>query len=159
MKMQPSVQNIWSILLLSLPLSDALMLLLTLCHMDVPCSTSLVSTVSQLTWTKMHLPLRSILCMYVILVGRSGCTMVHRCRAIPYCRFSCSWLVVVCCLVSGSLLHCRLPQHRSMHVARNQLSVNRALPLSHTQEMFHILCKQHRFLCLLVLRLPPVGLT
>ena len=46
-----------------------------------------------------------------------------------------------------------------MHVARNQLSVNRALPLSRTQEMFRILHNQRRFLCLLVLRLPPVGLT
>ena len=33
-----------------------------------------------------------------------------------------------------------------MHVARNQLSVNRALPLSRTQEMFRILRKQRRFL-------------
>ena len=36
-----------------------------------------------------------------------------------------------------------------MHVAQNQLSVNQALPLSRTQEMFHILHNQHCFLCLL----------
>ena len=129
------------------------------CSMVVPCSTSLVSTVPQLTWMRMHLLLKNILCMYVIRVARSGCIVARRCRAIPKRHFNCSWLVVICCLVSGSMLCCRLPQHRSMHVARNQLSVNRALPLSGTQEMSHILHNQCYSLCLLALQVPPVGLT
>ena len=132
---------------------------LTPCSMVVPCSTSLMSIVPQLIWMRMCVLLRNILCMYVIRVGKGGHIMVHRCRAIHLCHFSCSWLAIACCSVSGSLLCCRLPLHRSMHVARNQLSVNQALSLSRTQEMFHILHNQCPFLCLLVLRLPPVGLT
>ena len=125
--------------------------------MVVPQRISPVSTVPQLTWMRMQ-P-KNILCMYVTRVGKSGCIMALRCRAILLHRFSCSWLVVVCCLVSGSLLRCRLPQYRSMHIARNQPLLNRALPLSRMQEMFRILHNQRHFLCLLVLRLPPVGLT
>ena len=97
-----------------------------LCCMDVPCSTSLVSTVPQLTWVKMHLLRKNILCMYVTHVAKSGIIVAHRCRATLYRRFSCSWLAVTCCLVSTS---CRLPQHCSMHVATKQPSVNRAIPL------------------------------
>ena len=127
--------------------------------MGVPCSTSLVSIVAQLTWMRMRLPLKNILCLYVIPVGKSGLIMARRCRAIHKRHSSCSWLALACWWVSGSLLHCSLPQHRSMHVARNQLSVNRALPPSSTQEMFCILHEQRCFLCLLTLRVPPVGVT
>ena len=127
--------------------------------MVIPWRTSLVSIVPQLTWMKMHMQRKNILCMYVTCVGKSGCIMAHRCRAILLHRFSCSWLAVACCLVSGSLLCCRLPQHCSMHVASKQLSVNRPLPPSRTQEMFHILCNQCHFLCLLALRVPLMGVT
>ena len=129
------------------------------CSMVVPCSTSPVNTVPQLTWRKMHLLRKNILCMYVICVAKSGCIMPRRCRAIPLHYFSCSWLAVACCLVSGSLLCCRLPQHCSMHVATKQPSVNRAQPPSHMQKIFHIPHNQHCFLFLLALRLPPVGVT
>ena len=132
---------------------------LTPCSMVVPCSTSLASIVPQITWMRICLPLKNILCMYVIPVGKSGLIVAHRCRAIPLHCSSCSWLAVACCSVSGSLLRCRLPQHRSMHVARKQPSVNQPLPPSRMQEMFHILHNQSCFLCLLTLRVPPVGLT
>ena len=157
MRMQPSVWNIWSVLLCSLPLSDALTPLLIHCSMVVPWRTSRVSTVPQLTWITMCLWWKNKLYMYVIHVGKSGHIMACRRRAIHLCCFSCSWLAVACCLVSGSLLCCRLPQHRSMHIATKQLLVNWPLPLSLKQEMSNILCNQCHFLLLLVLRLPPLG--
>ena len=135
------------------------MLLLMLCSIVVPWCTSSVSTVPQLNWTRMHLRRQNTLYMYVIGVGKCGRIMAHRCRVIHLHHFSCSWFVVACCLVSGSLLCCRLLQHCSMHVAIKQLMVNQPLPLSYTQEMFRILHNQNHFLLLLVLQLTPLGVT
>ena len=82
----------------------------------------------------------------------------HRCRATHWHRSSCNWLMVTYCLASGSLLHCRLPQNRSMHVSSKQLLLNRLLPPNLTQKKFHILCNQHCFLCFFVLQVLPLGI-
>ena len=149
--MQLSVQNIWFVLLLSLPLSKALMQLSMCYSMVVLSGTSSVSTFPKLTWMRMCLPQSNVLCMYAICVSKSGPIMVRRCRSIHLCRFSCTWLAVAYCLVSGSLLCCRLPPYHSTHVASKQLLVNHPLPPSHMQEMSHILCTQRGFLCLLTI--------
>ena len=130
-----------------------------LCSMIVPCHISPVSTVPQLTWMRIRMLPKNILFMYVIHVAKSGLIMARRCRAILLRHFGCSWLAVACCLVSASLLRCRLPQHRSMHVATKQPPVNRALALSRTQDIFYILCNQYCFLLRLALQVPPMGVT
>ena len=115
MKMQLSVPNIWSILLLNLLWSNALTLLLTLYSIVVPWRTSTVSTIPQLTWMKMRLLLKNILCMYVTCVGKSGCIVAHRCRAILLRHFSCSWLAVACCVRYWPYMGC-WPAMWHMHV-------------------------------------------
>ena len=65
--------------------------------------------------------------------------------------------MVTCCLVSNSLLCCTLSEHHNMHAFIKQLLIHWPLPLNYTPEMFHILCNQHHFLCLLIVRVPPLG--
>ena len=100
---------------------------------------------------------RNTLSMYVTRVGKSGNIMVCRFKATFWHYSSCSWLAVSCCLVSNSLLCCWLSDYHSMLAASKQRSIHQPLPLSRTQEKFHILPNQHHFLCLLILRVPPLG--
>ena len=93
------------------------------CSMGVLAPTSSVSIVYHLTCMKMHMQQRNTVSMYVTHVGKSESIMVRRFKAICLHHSSCSWLAVTCCLVSNSLLCCRLSDHHSMLAASKQQSI------------------------------------